>query len=330
VTVPLANGAESSRSQRVTPGEPARFQGVVDLEAEGGERPVRAYLWMLFAAVSFSTMGGLAHAAGNSFDWQMIAFARALIPLVLTVAWGLAEGAPLLVWKPWSLWVRSLAGSSALLSAFYCFTRLPVGDVLTLTHLFPVWLALLSWPVLGQKPTWSTWLAIAVGMSGVFLVQQPHLERGNLATLVAVFSSFCSSVAMLGLHQLKGISPRAVVMHFSAVSLVFCAVAWGLAPTAGWKPGASLPVGLTLLAGIGGTATLGQLALTKAFTSGVPSQVALIGLSQVAFGMLMDVTLFDRHFTAPTLIGTALVLAPTAWLMTRRPRPVDEIRRDAT
>lgn len=277
---------------------------------------MRAYLWMLLAAAAFSLMGGLAHAAGKRCDWQTIAFARALIPLTLMAVWSLAEGAPLLVLGPWSLWVRSLAGSTALILTFFCFTRLPVGDVLTLTNLFPVWLALLSWPVLGEVPSPSTWVAVVVGMTGVALIQQPHFAAGNWATLAAVGSSFCSATAMLGLHRLGHIPARAILLHFSAVSLLFCLVAWGVSPTAGWKPGADRAVTVALLVGIGLSATVGQFGLTRAFTTGVPSKVAVVGLSQVAFGMLLDVLWFSRVITAPTLCGTALVLAPTAWLMT--------------
>ncbi len=283
---------------------------------------MRAYLWMLLAAASFSLMGGFAHAAGKRCDWQTIAFGRALIPLGLMTIWSIAEGAPLIVLRPWSLWVRSIAGSTALVLTFFCFTRLPVGDVLTLTNLFPVWLALLSWPVLGEVPSLSTWIAIAVGMTGVALIQQPHFASGNWATLAAVASSFCSAAAMLGLHRLGHIPPRAILLHFSAVSLLFCVIAWTVSPTARWNPGFDRGATIALLVGVGLSATVGQYGLTKAFTTGVPSQVAVVGLSQVAFGMLLDVVWFGRVFTAPTLLGTACVLAPTAWLMTHGRKPL--------
>lgn len=133
-----------------------------------------------------------------------------------------AGGVRLVLWGPPSLWIRSIAGSVSLICTFYALTRLPISDVLTLTNMFPIWMALSSWPMLGLVPGLSTWLAVASGILGVVLIQQPHLAEGNTASLVALASSFSTSVAMLGLHRLHNLDPRAIVVHFSAVSTVAC------------------------------------------------------------------------------------------------------------
>ena len=69
------------------------------------------------------------------------------------------------------------------------------------------------------------------------------------------------------------------------------------------------------LGGLGLAATVGQWFLTKAFAFGSPAKVSVVGLVQVVMGMALDVFLFDRTFSPPTLLGIALILAPTAWLM---------------
>ena len=78
------------------------------------------------------------------------------------------------------------------------------------------------------------------------------------------------------------------------------------------------PGTLLLLAGVGLSATLGQFLLTIAFTTGPAAQVAVVGLVQVAFGMLTDVVLWNQSFSSFTLLGTLLVIGPTAWVMLRR------------
>jgi drug/metabolite transporter (DMT)-like permease len=81
-----------------------------------------------------------------------------------------------------------------------------------------------------------------------------------------------------------------------------------------------------MLAGVGLTATVGQVCLTKAFTSGQPAKVSVIGLSQIIFALVLDVIFFKRTYTWTTLLGIALVAAPTAWLMAhRRPRPARKV-----
>lgn len=279
---------------------------------------------MLIGQLAFAVMATLAHALKDYCGWQVIAVCRSTIPMILiaTMAWW--SGISLVFFGSKALWIRSFAGSISLVCTFFAFTRLPVSDVLTITNLFPVWIALLSWPVLGQKPSPVTGLAIVSGFAGVVLIQQPHLAAGNLASFAALTSSVCSAVAMLGLHQLHGLDTRAIVFHFSSVSLLFSLsaklfVTSTETPHVPWQW-----ITVLFLIGVGTTATIGQICLTKAFTLGNPSKVAVVGLSQVGFGAIIEVLIFGRTFAWETLLGMALILAPTAWLMTHHGGPTVE------
>ena len=280
---------------------------------------MRPYVWMLLGAISFASMGALAHALHGAVDWQVIALARASVPLLLTAAAALGGRVRLVFWRPKSLWTRSLAGSVSLVCAFYALTHLPIADALTLTNLYPVWIALLSWPLLGAAPTWGMWLAIATGIVGVALVQQPHLAEGNLATLAALASSFTSAVAMIGLHRLRGVDVRAVVFHFSAISCVACVFALAAFEREVTTPPSLDAMVLLMLVGTGLAATLGQVFITLAFATGVPAKISVVGLTQVGFGMIFDVLFWQRRFELISLAGIALVIAPTAWLLLARP-----------
>jgi hypothetical protein len=57
--------------------------------------------------------------------------------------------------------------------------------------------------------------------------------------------------------------------------------------------------------------------LTLAFGRGAPAKVSVVGLMQIVFVLAFSVWLFERPVDAITLVGTALVIAPTAWLLTR-------------
>lgn len=277
----------------------------------------RPYVWMLVGQVSFAIMATLAHSLKDYCGWQVIAVCRSTIPMVLIALVAYFAHIRLVIVGTPTLWLRSIAGSISLVCTFYAFTRLPISDVLTITNLFPVWIALLSWPFLGIRPTLTTWLAVISGVTGVALIQQPHLAEGNLASFAALTSSFCSAVAMLGLHRLHYMDTRAIVFHFSSVSLLFSASAMFLLtgsapPIPTWQM-----LTVVMLLGVGVTATLGQICLTKAFTLGDPAKVAVVGLSQVGFGVIIEVILWGRQFEWPTIVGMGLILAPTAWLMLR-------------
>jgi drug/metabolite transporter (DMT)-like permease len=151
---------------------------------------------------------------------------------------------------------------------------------------------------------------------------------------VALVSAFGTSVAMLGLHRIKGVNPNAIVVHFSAVAAVASATAFLLFDV---KPDTRPfydPTVLGLLLGVGLTASFGQLFLTRAFSHGDPSRVAVVGLSQVVFTLVIDVIFTGHELTGPVVVGTMFILAPTAWVMLERrkrkpavtpvPAPVDE------
>jgi len=280
---------------------------------------------MLSGALAFAMMGTLAHALGTRCDWQIVAVTRTGLALTFAVLLALAAGVPLVFLRPRTLWMRSIAGSISLLCTFYALPRLPVADVLTLTNVFPVWVALLSWPLLREPPTRRAWIAIAIGIAGVVLVQQPHFSDEQpgaaMPAIAALVSSFTTAIAMLGLHRLQGIDPRAIVAHFSGVALLICGASLLVIPNHALESSHFDNLSLAMLLGVGVCATIGQLFLTKAFAAGPPAKVSVVALTQVGFAVLFDVLVWKHSFSRITVAGMVLVMAPTAWLLVGQGQP---------
>ena len=282
----------------------------------------RAYLLMLSSSLAFALMGAFGHLAGERVDWRLVACARTLLAFVFSAAFAASAGVRLVVWRPAILWVRSVAGSLSLLCYFYAVTHLPVSTALTLMNTVPVWVTLLAWPVLGQRPAGADWLAVSVGVCGVVLVQRPQLFAGDAtAAALALASAFGTAVAMLGLNRLGAVDARAVVAHFSAVSTIFTLSFLLLTHGAAAREAAARADAgvLALLLGVGISGTVGQLAMTRAYGLGSAARVSVVGLTQIVFALACDLLLWRRAFDAWTLAGIALVVAPSAWLTLRRP-----------
>ncbi len=287
-----------------------------------------AYLWMLIGSLFFAIMSLLTESLGDQFSFTWIVAIRSLIASTWMVSFTLINGKKLVFLKPASLWMRSLAGCTAMLGLFYAMTHYDVAVVLSLSGTFPIWVAILSWPLLGQIPSRSTWLALLVSVGGMALVylaaNQPASEqtvlahhRPTLAILAATFAAIFSGVALIGLHKVKSIEPSAVVAHFSMVSTLICFTLWAILP---WDQNPT-PIGWESwgrLIGVGITATLGQFFLTKAFQHGQPAKVAVIGLSQVAIAALYKWLAYGRVPTSLSILGMLLILAATLWVMLYR------------
>ena len=292
-----------------TPGEPARESN------EGG----RAYLFMLLSSFAFASMGAFSHLAGERCDWHIVAFARSSLAFVLTLTLSLLTGVRLVLLRPALLWMRSVVGSLGVLFAFYALTHLPVSTSVTLSNTVPLWVTLLAWPVLGHRPRASVWAAIGIGLAGIVLIQRPESVGDRLAAAMALSNAFSTSISMLGLNRLGGVDARAVVTHFSGVATVFTLVfllsAGGRIDYSVLRDGTTLG----LLFGVGLSATVGQLAMTKAFALGNPSRVSVVGLMQIVFALVFDLLLWQRQFGPLVILGITLVVGPSAWLMLRSP-----------
>ena len=303
-------------------------------------RKLLPYLWMLLGTFAFAVMAVLINELKEEVPWQWMALARSSLAMIFGAGLVLAAGARFAFWRPRILWMRSLAGSVSLLGGFYAMTHYDVSVELTLTNMYPLWVAVLSWPLLGEMPSSDTWIAAVVGVIGVAVLSLGSSPPDSIAPIAnvalavtdysatiavaaAILSSLMSAVALIGLHKLHGVDSRAVVTHFSLVSTLGCLGAIGLLALS--QPGmkalglpATASLGtLLMLVCVGIAATVGQLLLTKAFTTGSPSRISVIGLSQTAFTMLFQWVVHRQQFSALTLAGMGLIVAPTAWVLLR-------------
>jgi drug/metabolite transporter (DMT)-like permease len=273
---------------------------------------------MLCGCFALACMAQFASQLRAYCDWRITALARSSLALVFALGCARLFRARLVLWKPLALWLRGAASSISLLCTFFALAQsMPTAVVLTLTNTFPIWVAILSWPLLGVPPTLSVWLSALCGVLGVVLIEAPHLDTGPAVTIVVVLglvAALANAIAMLGLHRLKGVNPWAIVVHYSGVATLVTLGSWFFG-----EPVDMTPIGDTAtlwrLLGVGIAATLGQLCVTQAFTFGQPARVAVVGLMQVIFALGLDVAF--EGFTIPiiTLAGIVLVLAPTAWVM---------------
>lgn len=290
-------------------------------DSEPASRPA---VWMVSGAACFAAMGAFTHALAPRVDWLTIALVRATFMFVMAVTVARASGTPLVFLRPRTLWMRSLSGSFSLVCSFFALTRLPLGDVLTITHTYPLWILILTWLALRETPRPAELIGVACGVAGVALIGRPHLGGDRLGAGVALASSFSTAVAMIGLHRLRGIDARAIVAHFAGVASLVAAT-WMLVRIV-QAPAGEMAAALTavdrvtvlLLAAVGVTGTAGQIFLTRAYAAGAPARVAVLGLTQVVFGLGIDVLVWHRSLPASSLAGTLLVLAPAAWLLKRK------------
>ncbi|MEQ9620180.1 MAG: DMT family transporter [Deltaproteobacteria bacterium] len=275
----------------------------------------KGILWMVLGGFAFSTMAALAHELGQQCDWLIIVFVRMFISFVIAFGLALRAGLnPFLLNRP-LLWVRSLVGSSAMLATFYAITMLPISDVAVITETRPIWVAILAGYLIGEFTGKRIWLSIIFGMAGVILVEHPHIAEHNFAGLVALYAAFAGSIVMICLRKLRDIDLRVIVTHFSGTATIVSLISIFMLRESVDVTLLNNTTVIAMLLGVGIFGTIGQLAMTKAFSIGEAPSVASAGYIKVGFASGYDLIIWNHVFELPTLLGMALIFLSTGWLL---------------
>ena len=287
---------------------------------------------MLVGSIFFAIMALLAESLKEQFSYPWITMIRSGVATALAIALAFAAGARLVFFKPLTLWIRSLSGWASMICGFYALTHYDVEIVLALTNMYPLWVAVLSWPLLGMLPSKKTWCALVISCLGMWMVYASSIVAVTLpsdfstprtAIPMAILAGMLSGIALINLHRVRHIDTRSIVAHFSGVATTCSLVVWLFVPVS--PP--TRPVdfdGWTRLIGIGLAATVGQLCLTKAFSTGSPARVSVVGLSQVVVAALWKWFMEQRIPTTGSIIGMTLVIASTIWVIMSHPSRQEE------
>jgi len=266
---------------------------------------VRA-LWMLVAAFMFACMGVLVKFGAVYFSSTELVFYRSLFGVWMTYLiiryYRLPVATP--HWRV-HCW-RGISGLVSLLMFFYCLTELPLATAMSLNYTWPLFVALFSTLILKERMHWPLICAILAGFAGVILLLQPTLPEDHWVTgLLGIASGFFAAIAYINVKQLGnlGESEWHVVFYFTLISTL--ATGLWLLFTAfnpiNWH-------GLSLLLGTGITATLAQLAMTRAYHKGATLVVTSLGYSTVLFASLWDIVLWNELLPPVAWSGMGLII----------------------
>jgi len=261
---------------------------------------------MLVAGFMFGCMGVFVKLGAHYFSNIELAFYRSFFGLLMVYAIIRQQGGSV-VTAHWGghLW-RGISGSIALLLFFYCITVLPLATAVSLNYTSPLFLTFLTMLVFRERFHAPLAFAIALGFAGMVLLLQPTLERDQIIPgLLGLISGFFAGIAMLNVRQLglRGEPEWRVVFYFSLIASLISGGAMLL--------GTIHPInatGLLILIGLGSSATLAQLAMTRAYHTGTTQVVGSLSYSTVVFASLFGMVLWGEALPLTGWMGMALII----------------------
>lgn len=276
---------------------------------------LRGIVAMLLAVGFFSLMdGGLKQLSGHYPPMQVAAL-RGLSGLPLVMAWVLATGTVVgLLRIRWRLHLLRAGLSIMMLSAFaFALKQMPMTSAYAIFFVAPLLITALSVPMLGEHVGPRRWAAIAVGLVGVLVVLRPTGEGlfgwAGLAVVVAAAGYALSAILVRVLHRTD--SGQSMVFWM----LVMTAVGASLLALPGWVPLRAADA--WVIAGVGVTGFLGQVAITEAFRSGQASVVAPFEYSALAWGLGLDLMIWGVLPDGWTFFGAGIIVASGLYMVHR-------------
>lgn len=278
-------------------------------------RSLKAISLMLIAVAAFSGMDSLLKLLSEHYPPMQVVALRgaAAIPFMLVPLVVMGRLGSLKPVRFGMHFVRALLQLFVLVAFVYGVRALSLADCYAIFLSAPLIVTALSVPLLGEHVGWRRWVAISVGLIGVFTMLKPSA------------SSFVSLGAVAALLSAAGYAFNAIALRIvtrtdSTVSVTF----WMISLMTVMALSLALPNWIpirgedwVLLAAIGFFSSIAQHLLTEAFRNAPPSVVAPFEYTALLWGIVIDRVVWGVFPTSRVYIGGGIVIASGLYLIWR-------------
>lgn len=266
--------------------------------------------WILTASLLFALVAVFVKLASDLVGPMSFVFFRGLFGVVIVGIWAIYTGktfrTPFLNQQLW----RGTYGTVSVALWIYCLGLLPLGTGVTLNYTNPLFIGaiVVAGCLIKNEPVrWSLVLASLTGFAGVVLVCEPTFTASqNFAVILELVSALTTALAYLQIRKLALLKEPdwRTVFYFCSFNMVF-----GL--TGSLLFGESITINttsITAIFGVGITATIAQVAVTKAFSGGNILLTALLQYSGIVFATIIGIIFFGDNFNLRIVLGIVVII----------------------
>ncbi len=286
----------------------------------------RAILCVLGSSLAFALSAALVKGLGAGIPTIEIVLFRSLVAFAVISPLLLRHGGwrALKTSRPLSHAVRTMYGFLGMVTSFYGYRMLPLAMVTALGFAMPLFLTVLSVPLLGERVGWRRATAILVGFAGVVVMVRPIpqiMGHGGVgddpvalgAVAFVVLGVMAWALAMISIRKMGRIGEPNVTI-----------VAWFSLGSAAIAAAGSVPVWVTpnamqlaALVGVGVISGIAQLLMTEGYRTGETTLVAPFEYSAILYTTLLGMLLWDEVPDAWNILGIAIVVASGIYIYRR-------------
>lgn len=310
------------------------------LATESRSDPRKAIAFVLLGVLGVSVNDMLIKQLSGGYPLHEMIFARSGVAMIICLGLVQAEGgvAILRTDRPWLHALRGMLIVLANMTYFTALAVMPLADASALFFVAPLFITLLSWPLLGEAVGPWRVLAVVVGFGGVLLMLRPGAGEapgpGRLMLLLPVLAALFYALMQILTRRL-GVRSKASAMAvytlgcFLVVSLGFFAVA-GDGRFADGVENESLrfllrawtwpgPGDLLLFLALGAISAAVGYSLSQAYRSANAATVAPFEYAELPLAIFWGWAIFG-HLPGPWVVGGIVLIVGAGLLVILRER----------
>ncbi|MDU9004085.1 DMT family transporter [Sedimentitalea todarodis] len=263
---------------------------------------------MIATTIVFALQDGISRHLASEYNTMMVVmirywfFAAFVIALAARARGGLR--AAIRTSQPAIQITRGLLLATEICVAVFGFTLLGLIESHAVFACYPLLIAALSGPILGEKVGWRRWSAIAVGFVGVLIILQPGFGVFDPAAIIPLVSAIMFAVyGLLNRYAARRDTTATSFFYTGTVGAVLMTGIgiWFWQPMAGpdWLWMITLCI----------TGVLGHWLLIRCYEAAEASAVQPFAYFQLVFASLLGLLVFGETLRDNVAIGTAIIVA---------------------
>lgn len=222
--------------------------------------------------------------------------------------------------RPFAHLLRGTLGTAGVITGFAALSMMPLAETTILLLTAPLFVVILSYPILREPVTLHEILAVIIGFTGVFIANSASLGAESLppfGIFLGLLWGFIFGSVNICLRWMGNTEKSATtVFYFMLVGIIVASIHLPFAQI----PESKLDWNLLLIAiGLGIASLLSQLTKAQSHRMVKASIIAPFSYSTIVWAMLFDYLLWDKAPALNVIAGAALVIGSNLFIFYRRP-----------
>jgi drug/metabolite transporter (DMT)-like permease len=278
-------------------------------------KPLLAFVLMGAAILCFALVDATAKWLTQSYDPWQIAFLSRIVPIVVALIVAYRETG-----NPFNFYTKfpkvQILRAALTIPMIWCFftglKMMSLAEAITIAFTAPLFITVLSRPLLGEKIGPRRWGAVLIGFVGILVALRPGVGGIGTGPILVIISAFAYALSMCLLRRFAGQEPTHNILFYSAIGAFLVGGANSI-PV--WTQPDAIDWGLLLLVGVWGV--FGSYAVIRAYRIGEASMLAPLEYTALIWSILFDLWLFQLTPIPAVLLGAAIVIAANIYIAHR-------------